>query len=149
MNRPLIPRATAALWDDPFKNMDDLFRGFFVRPVDFNAPAALAPIRIDVSEKEGDYVVHAEVPGVKKEEIDVQIDGNVVSISAETKRQQEEKEGDRVLRTERYYGKLQRSFSLPQDIDQARAVAACENGVLTLTLPKKVQEPTRKKLAVK
>jgi len=149
MNRPLVTRAATSLWGDPFKDMDDLFRGFFVRPVDFNAPAALAPIKIDVSEKDNNYLVHAEIPGVKKEEIDVQIDGSVVSISAETKRQQEEKEGDRVLRTERYYGKLQRSFSLPQDVDEARASAAYENGVLTLTLPKKTQEPTRKKLAIK
>ncbi|MCL2309764.1 MAG: Hsp20/alpha crystallin family protein [Proteobacteria bacterium] len=149
MNRPLIPRSTTSLWGDSFKDMDDLFRGFFIRPVDFNAPAGLAQIKIDVSEKGNDYLVHAEIPGAQKEEIDVQIDGNLVSISAETKRQHEEKEGDRVLRTERYYGKLQRSFTLPHDIDEAHAVAAYENGVLVLTLPKKVPEETRKKLTVK
>lgn len=149
MNRPMIPRPMGSLWDEPFKNMDDLFRGFFVRPVDFNAPAGLGQIKIDVSEKGNQYFVQAEIPGVQKEDIDVQIDGNLVLISAETRRLHEEKEGDRVLRTERHYGKMQRSFTLPHDIDEAQAGAAYESGVLTLTLPKKTPEETRKKLTVK
>ena len=79
-----------------------------------------------------------------RDDIHVQIDGNRVSISAEVKRESEQKEGDRVLRSERYFGSLARSFSLANDIDDARSVARFENGVLSLTLPKKTAVGARK-----
>ena len=95
---------------DPF---DDLFRGFFVRPVDLNGNQQQAPsIKMDVKEQGENYVVHAELPGVKKEDIHVVVDGNQVSISAEVKQEKEVKEGDRVLRSERYFGKVSRSFQI-------------------------------------
>ena len=120
---------------DPF---DDLFRGFFVRPVDFNnAQQATPGIKMDVKEDGDNYVVHAELPGVKKEDIHVVVDGNQVSISAEVKQEKEVKEGDRVLRSERYFGKVSRSFQLGQDIDDAKAAAKFNDGVLELTLPKR------------
>jgi HSP20 family protein len=120
---------------DPF---DDLFRGFFVRPVDFNNAQQSAPtIKMDVKEDGDNYVVHAELPGVKKEDIHVVVDGNQVSISAEVKQEKEVKEGDRVLRSERYFGKVSRSFQLGQDIDDAKAAAKFNDGVLELTLPKR------------
>jgi HSP20 family protein len=115
---------------DPF---DDLFRGFFVRPVEFGAGAEAPSIKIDVKEQEKAFVVHAEMPGIKKEDID----GPVGSISAERKQEKEVHEGERVLRTERYFGKVSRSFQLGQDIDDAQAAAKFSDGVLELTLPKK------------
>ena len=88
--------------------------------------------------------VHAEIPGVKKEDIQISIDGNQVSISAEVKREKEEKQGEKLLRVERYYGKVYRAFSLAQDVDQENAKAKYENGVLELTLPKKAASATRR-----
>ena len=121
---------------DPF---DDFFRGFFVRPVDVGGVAgAEAPVlKIDVKEKDNSYLVHAEMPGVKKDDIHVNIDGSVVSISAERKGEKETREGERLLRTERYFGKVSRSFQLGQDVDEAHASAKFADGILELTLPKK------------
>ena len=103
---------------DPFAEVfPELFRGI-LSPTRGATPQAL-DIRIDVKENATDYVVQAELPGVARDDIHVQIDGNRVSISAEVKRESEQKEGDRVLRSERYYGSLARSFSLANDIDEA------------------------------
>ncbi|HET9340151.1 MAG TPA: Hsp20/alpha crystallin family protein [Casimicrobiaceae bacterium] len=93
-------------------------------------------MRLDLTESETGYVVKAEIPGVKKEDISVSLEGGTVSISAEVKREKVEKEGDKVMRNERYYGVVSRSFTLPTEIDMAKSVAAYEGGVLTLTLPK-------------
>lgn len=127
---------------DPF---DDLFRGFFVRPVDINSAQAQSPsIKMDVKEEGDSYLVHAELPGVKKEDIHVVVDGNQVSISAETKQEKEVKEGDRVLRSERYFGKVSRSFLLEQDLDDTKATAKFNDGVLELTLPKRTASPNKR-----
>ena len=128
--------------------LDDLFRGFFVRPVDFNGTTQQPPtIKMDVKEQGDNHLVHAELPGVKKEDIHVVVDGNQVSISAEVKRETEKKEGDRVLRSERYYGSSYRSFVLPSDIDEAASEAKYDNGVLELKLAKKAAV-TGRKLAI-
>ena len=116
---------------------DDLFRGFFVRPVDFGSAVDVPSIKIDVKEQGDAYKVHAELPGIRKEDIHVNIDGSVVSISAERKQEKEVKDGERVLRTERYFGKVSRSFQLGQDIDESKSAAKFTDGVLELTLPKK------------
>lgn len=127
---------------DPF---DDLFRGFFVRPVDINSAQAQSPsIKMDVKEEGDSYLVHAELPGVKKEDIHVVVDGNQVSISAETKQEKEVKEGDRILRSERYFGKVSRSFLLEQDLDDTKATAKFNDGVLELTLPKRTASPNKR-----
>ena len=126
--------------DDAF---DDLFRGFFMRPVRFEGQQE-AQIKVDVSEDEKSYTVHAEIPGMKKEAIHVTIDGNQVAISAEVKNEKEVKEGEKVLRSERYYGKVSRAFTLAQDVDEAAAQAKYENGVLELRLPKRVTARTKK-----
>jgi HSP20 family protein len=94
-------------------------------------------VKVDVAEKNGAYVVTAELPGVKKEDIQVSIDGAEVSLTAETKREKEVAKDERVLHAERVYGKLSRSFTLPQEVDEARAEAKFRDGVLELTLPKK------------
>ncbi len=119
--------------------LDDFFRGFFVRPVDFGAgTAAETPqMRVDVKENTESYEVRAELPGMKKEDIHVHIDGPVVSISAERRQEKDVKDGERVLRTERYFGKVSRSFQLGQDVDEAQASARFSDGVLELVLPKK------------
>ncbi|HUL56391.1 MAG TPA: Hsp20/alpha crystallin family protein [Usitatibacter sp.] len=98
--------------------------------------AAEPTIKLDVSEDEKAYFVKAEMPGVKKEDIDVQIEGDLVSLSAEVKREKEEKKGETVVHSERYYGRQYRRFTLGQNIDRAKAEAKFENGVLNLTLPK-------------
>ncbi len=128
--------------DDLF---DDLMRGFFVRPMPMPAEArALGQVKVDVKEDDKSYTVHADLPGVKKEDIHVNIEGNTVSISAEVKRETEQKEGEKLLRSERYYGKVYRSFTLGHDIDEAAAKAKFENGVLDLTLPKKMASATKR-----
>ncbi len=141
--------ANVQRWD-PFDDIDDLFKGFFLRPMRME-PGEVAgqPVRvkIDVKEDEKSYLVHAEIPGVKKDDINVSIDGNQVSISAEVRREKEEKQGEKVLRSERYYGKVYRAFALAQDVDQAGATARYENGILELTLPKK-QATAQKRLTV-
>ena len=121
--------------------LDDFFRdiapGFFVKPLHGDPLPTAAQIRIDVSESDGAYTVLAEVPGVGKEDIHVSIDGSVVTLRAEVKQQDSQTEDEKVLRTERYYGAVARSFQLPQDIDQTQAKAKYDSGLLTLTLPKK------------
>jgi HSP20 family protein len=114
--------------------IDDLFRGFF-KPV--RAERAPVSIKLDVAEKDGAYIVRAEIPGVSKDDIQVSIEGNQVTIGAEVKRETERKDGERVLHAERYVGSAFRSFSLPAELDEAASGAKYENGVLELTLAKK------------
>ena len=125
------------------ETFDDLLKGFFVRPMSFENQAQ-AHFRIDVKEDDGAYVVQAEIPGAKKEDINVTIIGNQVAISAEVKRQREDKQGEKVLRSERYYGKVYRAFGLAQDVDEASAQAKYSEGVLELRLPKKAAVATKK-----
>ena len=125
---------------DPFHDIvDDLFKGFFVRPVSYDTRGGFeaSRLKVDVSEKNGAYQVTADLPGVRKEDIHVAIDGAQVTLSAEVKREKEVAEGERVLHTERSFGKLTRSFSLPQELDEDKAEAKFRDGVLELTLPKK------------
>ena len=131
---------------DPFNDLvDDLFKGFLVRPMVYEGaqPTALPRVRLDVTEKDEAYVVAADLPGVKKEDIQVAIDGAQVTLSAEVKREKDVAEGERVLHTERSYGKLTRSFTLPQELDEAKAEAKFRDGVLELTLPKKAAATRR------
>lgn len=122
--------------------LDDLLRGFFVRPV--NMPQQSPSIKMDVKELSDSYLVHAEMPGVKKEDIHVVVEGNQVSISAEIRQESDVKEGERVLRSERYFGKVSRSFQLEQDLDDAQATARFNDGVLELTLPKRIASPSKR-----
>lgn len=124
---------------DPF---EDVFKGFF-RPV--NLDRSVQPqLKMDVQENDTSYTVHAEIPGVDKENIHVTIDGNHISISAEVRRENEVKDGERVLRSERSYGKVSRSFVLENEVDEAKAEAHYKDGVLQLVLPKKAVAAAKK-----
>ena len=116
--------------------LDDLFAGFF-RPIADSARSGVEPIRIDVSEDANAYRVAATLPGVKKDDIQVSIDQNEVTISAEVKREASAREGERVLHSERFYGKATRVFSVSQEIDEAAVQAKYADGVLNLVLPKR------------
>ncbi|MHB1075807.1 Hsp20/alpha crystallin family protein [Thiobacillus sp.] len=131
---------------DPFSGIDDLFKGFLVRPALLEGQPKMQ-IKMDVKEDDNAYTVHADIPGVKKEDIQVSIEGNQVSISAETKTEKEEKKGEKVLRSERYVGKVARSFTLAHEVDEPKAQAKYKDGVLELTLPKKAAG-SAKKLAI-
>lgn len=128
---------------DPFADMEDMFKGFLLRPVRMGDVPVLARVKLDVSEDDKAYKVHAELPGVKKEDIKVTVDGNVVSIAAEVKREKEKKEGEKVVHSERYFGSLTRSFTLDGDVDESAAQARYNDGVLELVLPKKASKSAR------
>ena len=129
-----VTRGTSNLLEELFR---DVAPGFFVRPLHGDPLPTASQIRVDVSESAAAYTVHAEIPGVVKEDIQVSIDGSVVTLAAEIKQHDSETKDNKVLRSERYYGSVSRSFQLPVEIDQANAKAKYDNGVLTLTLPKK------------
>jgi len=129
---------------DPFTDLDDLFKGFFVRPLMGEGQQGPMQIRMDLKEDDNAYIVHADIPGVKKEDIQVSIDGNQVSISAETHSEKEQKEGEKVIRSERYVGKVARSFTLAHDVDDGKCEAKYHDGVLELTLPKKEVSAAKK-----
>ena len=124
--------ARSGLFDHFFK---DVTPGFYVKPL--HGDPLPAQIKVDVKETPTAFTVLAEVPGVPKEDIQVTVEGNVVTLRAEIKQEDRQSEGEKLLRSERYYGAVSRSFQMPVDIDDAAAKAKCENGVLQLTLPKK------------
>ncbi|PXW22966.1 Hsp20/alpha crystallin family protein [Paraburkholderia caballeronis] len=134
---------------DPFsmEGVPDLFQGLF-RPlrgvIGGEEGQQAVSIRLDVTESDSAYTVKAELPGVDRKDIDVKIDGGQVSIAAKIERDAELKEGERVIRRERYAGSVSRSFTLATDIDDAAASAQYQDGVLTLTLPKKAAASSRR-----
>lgn len=134
---------------DPFEpSFDDLFRGLFVRPMSLGSQVwgEEQRFRIDVTEHEKEYRVHAEIPGVRKEDINVTIDGDEVAISAEAKRESEAKDKEgRVLHSERFAGRMFRAFSLGHEVDQSKAQAKYVDGVLELTLPKLATAEAKRK----
>lgn len=130
-----------------FNPFDDFFgdfgKGFWMKPVGFPAESELR-MKVDVKEDETSFTVSAEIPGVKKEDIQVEIDGDQVTIRAESRRETEAKEGTEWLRRERRYGKAERRFALPAEVDEATATAKLADGVLELVLPKKAPAASRK-----
>lgn len=128
-------------------SIESAFRRF-LSPAAFEADTPELQMRLDVSEKEHAYEIKADLPGFKKEDINIRVDGNVVQIDAEMKRDKETRgNGNKVLRSERYRGSISRSFSLAQDVDETKSQARYADGVLTLELPKKASG-TAKKLQV-
>ena len=120
---------------DPFRNMEDFIKEFSISPA-LRSLESERRIRVDVTETDQAYMVKADMPGMKKEDIKISIDGNVVSISAAMKEEKEQTTGN-MMYSERYSGEQFRSFSLPQDVDESKADAKYQDGVLHLTLPKK------------
>ena len=99
---------------------------------------------LDVKEDEKAYTVRADIPGVKKEDIQVEVDANAVTVRAEVKREKEEKQGEKVIYSERSYGMVSRSFSLPAEIEAGGCKAEYKDGVLSLVLPKKAGAQARR-----
>jgi HSP20 family protein len=124
--------------------LDDLMRGYFVRPVNFEPAPVPVKLRVDVTENDAGYVMRAEIPGVRKEDINVAIDGNQVEISAEVKNEKEVKNGETVLRSERYYGKVYRAFVFDHEIDEGATRAKYADGVLELSLAKKASAAAKR-----
>ena len=129
---------------DPFNDIDNLFKGFMVRPLFQGSTAAAPQLKLEVSEDDKSYSIKAEIPGVKKEDIRISVDGNLVSISAEVKKESEQKEGKKLIHSERYYGQVARSFTLDSEVDEAAAQAKYTDGVLEAILPKKQQAPAKR-----
>lgn len=123
-----------SLFDDFFR---DVSPGFYIKPLHGDPLPGPGKIKMDVKENGDAYTVMAEMPGVRKEEIHVSIEGDMVMVSAEVKQEDTQTKDDKVLRSERYYGSVSRGIQLPQDVDQSAASARYDNGILTLTLPKK------------
>ena len=128
---------------DPFGDLDDAFKGLLVRPLRFDVGQQMQ-IKMDVTKADNAYTVKAEMPGVKKDDIHLSVEGNQVTISGEARKESEEKKGEEVIRSERHYGKISRSFTLPNDVDEAKVVAKYADGVLNLTLPMKGKSAGRK-----
>jgi HSP20 family protein len=133
------------LFDDFFR---DVAPGFYIKPLHGDGLPTSSQIKVDVKETGDAYTVHAEIPGVPKEDIQVAVDGNVVSLRAEIKQQDSTGQDEKSLRSERYFGAVSRSFQLATDIDQTRAKAKYDNGVLTLTLPKKAAMSGAQRLTI-
>lgn len=122
---------------NPFEDLfNDFGKGFFVRPFAFPQETELG-IKIDVKEDDKSYIVKADIPGVKKEDIQIDVEDDEITLRAESKREKEEKKGEKVVYSERSYGMVSRSFTLPTDVDAKAANAEYKDGVLTLSLPKK------------
>ena len=127
--------------NDPFESM---FRRF-LSPIRMEMDNGALEMRVDVTEIDGMYKVRADIPGAKKDDINVRIDGNLIQIDAEMKRQKETKEsGGKVLRSERWEGAVSRAFTVAQDDGESKVSAKYEDGVLTLELPKKATSTAKK-----
>jgi len=130
---------------DPLTMFEDFFNDMFTRPQYSMTGLPLASrARMDLVEKADTFEVEVDLPGVNKDDIQVDIQGNRVSISAQSKSEKEQKEGDRVLYSERYAASYARSFDLPQDVDDEKSEATFENGVLKLTLPKRAASANKR-----
>jgi HSP20 family protein len=137
MNSTRLPTLFSA---DPFA-LDEAWR-HYMRPLRWDPAPETPQIKVDVSEADDAHSVKAEIPGVRKEDIHVEIDGSQVMITAEVKKDTEAKKHGRVLRSERSYGFASRMFSVGVEIDRSKSVAKYLDGVLTLTLPKRVATRT-------
>lgn len=131
------------------ESMEHLMRRFMA-PWRFEKSPMAMDIRVDIVEKDDSYQVRADLPGVNKEDIKVNVEGNLVQIDAETRQVKETRdEGGKVLRSERYEGALSRAFTLAQDIDDSKVVAKYADGVLSLELPKKAKTvATNRKITI-
>lgn len=135
---PFRQTGSARFGSDPFADVEQMFREFGLAPFAGGIERERAlEMRLDVNEDDQAYIVNVDMPGVRKDDIDIAVEGNQVTISAEVKRGDKDKEGkQKSVHSERFYGKACRSFTLPMEIDSSKAEAAYDGGVLTLSLPK-------------
>jgi len=126
--------------------IDTMFDGYFSPTQSKAATGATGGIapRINITESESAYVVEAEIPGVSKENVKISIEGKRVTLEAEVKRDTERKEGETLVFAERTAEKFVRSFTLSSEVDDEKTVAKLENGILTLTLPKRAELQPKK-----
>ncbi|AWP22336.1 heat-shock protein Hsp20 [Acidiferrobacter sp. SPIII_3] len=145
----LMPSPTNSGWTLVNDELDNLLEGFFrpLRRRAENGVATGAVPAMDVTERENEYVIRMDMPGVNREDIDITLAEGVLTVSGEVKRQHEDKAGDRLIREERCYGKLSRSVRLGSHIDDKKVSANYKDGVLELTLPK-AEEMKPKKITV-
>ena len=145
----LMPSPTNSGWTLVNDELDNLLEGFFrpLRRRAENGVATGAVPAMDVTERENEYVIRMDMPGVSREDIDITLAEGVLTVSGEVKRQHEEKAGDRLIREERCYGKLSRSVRLGSHIDDKKVSASYKDGVLELTLPK-AEEMKPKKITI-
>jgi len=122
---------------NPFEDFfQDFGKGFWPKPLPFPAETELK-MKIDVKEDDKSFTVKADIPGVKKEDIQIDIEDDHISLRAEVKQEKEERKDEKIVYSERAYGMVSRSFTLPVDVDAKAAKAEYKDGVLNLTLPKK------------
>ena len=140
---PLAPRRS--LFDEFFR---DFPLGYSIKPLHGDPLPSPDKIKVEVKENGDNVVVQAEIPGVSKDDIDISVERNVVTIQAEVKQYDADTQNDKILHSERYYGSVQRSFALPSDVVSEKASAKYEDGILTLTIPKQSPNET-KKISVK
>lgn len=131
----LSPFVSRGLFDELFRDVNP---GYYIKPL--HGDGLPAQIKVDVKENPDEFVVEAEIPGASKDNIQVNIEGNVITVRAEISQVDSQTSDEKVLRSERYYGQVSRSFQLPVDIDESTSKARYENGVLTLNLLKKQKQ---------
>lgn len=139
----LIPRSPMAEFESFFK---DPFPTFRLLP---EVKADSTHLAVDIKERKNSYLVKADFPGIKKEDISINVENSVLTISAEYEEEAEEKEDGKLIRQERRYGKYSRSFTLGDDVDESKINASINNGVLSLDIPKSSKkESGSKKISV-
>jgi len=126
---------------DPFREMEDVFDRYNkalswprLGASEIMTGGDWAP-RVDIAETEKEFIIKAEVPEVKKDEVKISVDNGVLSIRGERKQEKEEK-GKKFHRVERYYGSFTRSFTLPDNVDETKIEASFKDGMLNIQIPK-------------
>lgn len=144
---PVLRRNVPSVWEDPFTPLRNDLDRLFTRWPELGAsePVTLGAYPMDVREDDDNVYVDAEMPGFKKDDIDVRLDDGTLTITAE--RTPEEFEGTSHLR-ERRYSRVQRRFALPAQVDESQIDANFQDGVLHLEM-KKAGEPKGHRIAVK
>jgi HSP20 family protein len=134
---------------EPFREMEDIFRQyspFFARTLRRGGEGTSWSPVADISETDKDYLIKAELPEVKKEDVKVTLDNGVITIAGERRQEKEQKEANEI-RVESFYGSFSRSFSLPENIDAQGIQAETKDGVLKVRIPK-TQAAAPKKVAI-
>ncbi|MDX7648111.1 Hsp20/alpha crystallin family protein [Aeromonas caviae] len=138
----LLPSRTS-LFDDLFH---DMASGFYIRPL--HGDPLHNQIKLDLRESGDDYLLQAELPGVAKEDIHVDVHGKLVTLKAEIRQFDSQNKDERALRSERYYGSVSRSVELPVEVSPEQVSARFDNGILTLRLPKQAASPAPHRIPI-